>query len=507
MTSLRPLSARRYGKAALRRLRDVATGPVPELERPRDMSVRRERFTGARLVAGLTERLDFWWLDDVTGGVLRVAVRAEDALNLLSAVLDVAREESLAVTIRHRRTNAALENTTRNASRILAKDRLVRLVLDDARSLHPPLTVLVEGWTSTPEGHLQAPQNNSVVSRLWNSTLTSSPVLGATFNMRDVLAGPPTEDVDFDIDWVFSWVDGTDPHWQEMFAEWSPEETTDATDRSRYVTRDDLRFALRSLETYAPWIRRIYVLTNCRPPAWLDLTDERIVWVDHTEVFDAEHLPTFSSHAIETVVHRIPGLSEHFVYSNDDFFLLRPTTKADFFYANGIARLRLENYGMVNGAVADGEPDYLNGARNSAALLREDFAKVPVRLHTHSPQSMNRTVLAEMEERYTDAFKTTRANKFRHSTDIAVTGFLYHHYAFLTGRAVPDGASTLLVQQNHKYGTIFEQLLTSVRTGQRARHLSVCVNDGRGSHDNADWDAQAKDFLNNYFPVKSRYER
>ncbi|WP_091786696.1 stealth conserved region 3 domain-containing protein [Pedococcus dokdonensis] len=358
-----------------------------------------------------------------------------------------------------------------------------------------------------PEGHLSSPNNNPLASRIWRSTAEAMDQRSGAWALEDLLPAPAAEVVPFDVDWVFSWVDASDPNWQEMFAAWAPEEASDASDRSRFATRDDLKFALRSLELYAPWIRTIHVLTNCRPPEWLDVDHPRINWVDHTDVFEAEHLPTFSSHAIETVVHRIPGLADHFVYSNDDFFLTRRTEPADFFHANGIARLRLEPYGIVNGPATPGDPDYLNGARNSAALLADEFGRTPVRLHTHSPQSMNRTVLAEMEGKYADAFTRTRANRFRDSTDIAVTGFLYHHYAFLTGRAVPDGGTTLLIQQNHRYARLFAQLLAAQDTGQLSKYLSVCVNDGRGSHDNADWDAQARSFLQSYFAEKSSFER
>ena len=276
----------------------------------------------------------------------------------------------------------------------------------------------------------------------------------------------------FDIDWVFSWVNGEDPDWKQLFAQWAPEIQTDAVDKSRFETRDDLKYALRSLDEYAPWIRTVYVLTNCKPPAWLDLSIPRIKWIDHSEVFDQDSLPTFSSHAIETVLHKIPGLSEHFVYSNDDFFLMRPTLKSDFFYGNGLARLRLENYGMVNGPVTEGEPDYLNAARNSAELLTQRFGTYPVRLHTHSPQSMNREVLVEMESLFADQFEQTRRNKFRHSTDIAVTGFLYHHYAFAIRRAVPDGGVTRLIQQNHNYVHLFNALIEEKRS---ERDRNICL--------------------------------
>ncbi len=226
----------------------------------------------------------------------------------------------------------------------------------------------------------------------------------------------------------------------------------------------------------------------------------------HEHIIEAEFLPTFSSHAIETALHRIPGIAEHWVYSNDDFYLLRNVSKSDLFHSNGIARLRLEEFGTVVGSAADGEPDYLNGARNAAELLRRDFGRWPVRLHTHSPQSMNAAVLHEMEQRYPDEFQTTRGNKFRHPTDVAVTGFFYHHYAFMTGRAVADGAPVLLVQQNHRYKRVFDEILGLRAIGGPSPYMSVCVNDGRGSDRNEDWQQRAFEFLNMLLPETSEFE-
>ena len=41
--------------------------------------------------------------------------------------------------------------------------------------------------------------------------------------------------------------------------------------------------------------------------------------VTHEEIFvNKSHLPTFSSPAIEAHIHRIPGLSQNFIYFNDD---------------------------------------------------------------------------------------------------------------------------------------------------------------------------------------------
>lgn len=94
---------------------------------------------------------------------------------------------------------------------------------------------------------------------------------------------------------------------------------------------EELRFSMRSLEKFAPWVRRVYLVTNGQVPHWLDTSHPRLQLVTHADIFaNASHLPTFSSPAIEANLHRIPGLSEHFLYLNDDTMFGAPVWPSDF---------------------------------------------------------------------------------------------------------------------------------------------------------------------------------
>src|SRR5699024_9900015 len=97
--------------------------------------------------------------------------------------------------------------------------------------------------------------------------------------------------------------------------------------------------SLRSLEMYANWIRHIYIVTDNQVPHWLDTSHPRITIIDHTEVFaDSTVLPVYNSHAIESQLHHIPELSEHYLYMNDDVFFGRPTSPDQFLLSNGVAK-------------------------------------------------------------------------------------------------------------------------------------------------------------------------
>lgn len=314
--------------------------------------------------------------------------------------------------------------------------------------------------------------------------------------------------IDFDIDVVFTWVNSDDLDWQKMYREYKPDFDSDATSTSRFLSRDELKYALRSWEKYGSFVRKIFVVSNCAPPSWLNLDNPRIEWVYHESIMPDHVLPTFSSHAIETSLYRIPGLSNYFIYSNDDFLLVKPVTAYNFYYHNGIAKLRLENWGNVNGTTTKGEPDYLNAARNSNQLLEKTFGKSTTQLHTHSPQSMRVDIMCEMYERYAEDFDRTMANKFRAIDDIAVTGYLYHHYAMLSGRALQSQDKTELVQQNHDFKKKLRTVVEQNRNREYAKlPLSVCINDGADSHLNEAWNIEVVNFLDSLFPEPSSFEK
>lgn len=122
-----------------------------------------------------------------------------------------------------------------------------------------------------------------------------------------------------EIDLVYTWVNGSDIHFIETIRKF------DRTfDNARFDDKGELKYSLRSIEMYAPWIRHIFIVTNGQIPHWLDLENKQVTLVTHEELidsFDPEILPTFSSVVIETLLHKIPNLSERFLYLNDDIFI------------------------------------------------------------------------------------------------------------------------------------------------------------------------------------------
>lgn len=132
------------------------------------------------------------------------------------------------------------------------------------------------------------------------------------------------------IDVVYTWVNGSDPVFLESLQKRVPIVDLSAA-ASRFSDKDELRYSLRSLEMYAPWVRHVYIVTNGQIPSWLDMDNPRMTLVSHEDIFlNKSDLPTFSSPAIESHIHRIPGISDKFLYFNDDVMLGAEIWPEDF---------------------------------------------------------------------------------------------------------------------------------------------------------------------------------
>jgi hypothetical protein len=197
----------------------------------------------------------------------------------------------------------------------------------------------------------------------------------------------------------------------------------------RYLSRDELRYSLRSIKRYAPWVRNIYIVTDDQTPMWFAGNDT-VKIVSHREIFPATSvLPVFNSHAIESCLHRIPGLSEHFIYFNDDVFLGKPVKPLDFFSANGDVRLFFSSRLSFNDHwIARGTLPTDAAFRNTMKIIQDRFNFTPTSKVLHTPHPMRKSVLEIIEQENADQIAQTRRAFVRSETDINVTGNLAYYY-------------------------------------------------------------------------------
>ncbi|HEU5110945.1 MAG TPA: stealth family protein, partial [Micromonosporaceae bacterium] len=331
---------------------------------------------------------------------------------------------------------------------------------------------------------------------------------GARFpTRREVLVGG-MDWVRFPIDAVYTWVDGSDPRWQHrknaaLLANAWAATGPQAANASRYLSRDELRYSLRSLHHHAPWIRHVHLVTDAQVPAWL-ADHPWVTVVDHREIFGTTgRTPTFNSHAIESRLHRVPGLAEHFIYLNDDVFLGRPLTPDVFFLPSGIARFFESGAPIEAGPVRPDDRPVMAAGKNNRDVLRERFDRLLTRKLQHTPHPQRRSVLEEIERACPERVAATAAHPFRHPQDLSVPSSLAPYWAYLTGRAVPGHLRYLY--------TDLRQPETPLRLATLLRHRAkdvFCLND---TDSGPDAQRSAADllgeFLPAYFPFPAPFEK
>lgn len=261
------------------------------------------------------------------------------------------------------------------------------------------------------------------------------------------------------VDAVITWVDGSAPAHRRQLAEYltarggTPPHAASAT---RFDDAGELALCLASILRFAPWFRRIHIVTVGQTPALMRHFDipawrERVRLVDHREIFAGfeRHLPTFNSRSIISLLWRIPELAEQFVYFNDDFMLLRPVGEDDFFRAGRMVlrgRWRLQARYSLSQALRrlrgertlPGGHDPDAGARQAQELAAR---MVGNRLRyfrlAHAPYPMRRSPLERHFAAYPQRLDANVRHRLR-SAEQFKTECLAAHLGLAAGEAVVD---------------------------------------------------------------------
>ncbi|WP_458041113.1 MULTISPECIES: stealth family protein [Bacteria] len=353
-----------------------------------------------------------------------------------------------------------------------------------------------------------APHANALTRRVIAAddlTFTSMNLHGRQWRTLDGMFSPGPSEFTHDVDIVFSWVDGSSSDFQrERARRMSRYVVGDGDEHSaRFRHVDEIRYALRSVNQYAPWIRRIFIATDSPAPWWL--TEHPKVTIVRSEEFfaDPASLPTHNSHAVEAQLHRIEGLAEHFVYANDDMFFGRAVRPELFFTAAGISRFVESQVRIGIGSTDPERSGHDNAARINRALLEERFGRVIARDLEHCAAPLRRSVMYELEEAFPDDFARTAAATFRSASDISVTNSLYHYYALMTGRAV----TTREPRTRYIQTTLQPGIRQMERLLARRDVDMFCLNDGsRPEVPEALRERVLRDTLEGYFPVRAPWE-
>lgn len=294
------------------------------------------------------------------------------------------------------------------------------------------------------------------------------------------------------LDVVYTWVDGAWPGYAAVQQQHSPTPLDLNPERYRDA-HQLLRYSLRSLEQFCPWVGRVFLLTM-RPqvPAWLSRDHPKIRIVHHDEIMDPAILPTFNCNTIESHLHLIPGVSPQFLYLNDDFLFGRTTSAADFFSDDG----RIKVFGS------------LVGERLPFRIFDGRLRFISLGFIEHAPILVDRDLFAAAIASRPAEIAATRARRFRHDTQVRADFlYRYHLLARCRDRAVAEPCWRLL--RYHRFHKIRQNPEAETRAFARLRAVRpkfYCLNDDQGEKPNPAVHALVRDFLQEQYPQPSSFE-
>lgn len=309
-----------------------------------------------------------------------------------------------------------------------------------------------------------------------------------------------------EIDLVVAWVDGKDPAHRALRDSYALSERgycQDAATPCRMRDNQELKFLLRSVFEYAPWVRRIHiVVSDHQRPDWL-ADHPKIQLVNDTEIFEnPDHLPTFNSHALECNIHRIPGLAEHYLYLCDDMMFGAPVSTEDFWdRENGILKLYLQNSVSAVLPVDLEASAYANAWRNNNKLLDSAFRAERRPTPAHLPTILSRSLASQTEGQFPEQFQQTMSQRFRSLTDIHPVG-LQQYVALYTGQAKALPVSHHFIKLDESRPV----LRCALRGALKERPKMLCLNDGDLPPDSENYRDLAA-FFQAYYPHESEFER
>ena len=265
------------------------------------------------------------------------------------------------------------------------------------------------------------------------------------------------------IDAVLTWVDGEDPAHVAKRRSHDPGFGAAGVEPTRFASRDEIRFSLMALLKFAPWLRKIHIVTDGQIPGvvqelWTDpALRDRIKIVDHTVIYRGHEdlLPIFSGRTIETALYRIPDLAEHYIYLNDDFFLIRPVQPTDFFTevgpvlrghwmtrAYGLVPLLQLAMGRLKRRGKNWQPvgfklQQLRAARLVGGGLR--FFTIG-----HTPHPLRRATFERFESAHPGVIAANMAPRFRHGSQFNPASLANH-------LELAEGTATIAASDNTVY--------------------------------------------------------
>ena len=332
-----------------------------------------------------------------------------------------------------------------------------------------------------------------------------------------------------DIDVVVLWVDGNDPDWQAEKAKYQRKTVDDSNSANRFRDWSLMPYWFRAVEKFAPWVHTIHFVTCGHVPDFLNLDAPKLNHVRHSDYIPAEYLPTFNANTIEMNVHRIPGLAEHYIFFNDDMFLLRPMPETAFFrdglpctYGGEVPaafcgeagiwqHLIVNDLRVINNQfnkteqVRRNRKKYVNGAYRWKDNLR---TRVLERLfpecflgfkNLHAPAAFRKSALEAVWQAEPELLNATCAHRFRTNED--VNQWLALWWQVASGEFSPFNTDNIVLNCTE------QNVARLCRIIQKQSHDMLCINDPSADCPFETLSAKLRTAFESILPVKSSFEK
>lgn len=324
------------------------------------------------------------------------------------------------------------------------------------------------------------------------------------------------------IDFVVTWVNGADKEWQKKKKKYSGKELKGMNSLTGYRDWGTLRYWFRGVEKFAPWVNKIYLVTDNQIPDWINQENSRLKIINHSDFLPDDALPVFNSNAIESMIYKLPGLNEQFVYFNDDMFLINSVTKEDFFKEgkpcdaallypikpekNGTAHFQVNNMEIINRHFTRKEINknskllsFSYGIDNLRTVSQMICKFTPGFFEPHMPNAFLKDTFKKVWSQESDMLKKTTYSRFRDIDNISQ--WLFRDWQLASGNFIP--------RNNRKFGKYVNLTDNNEKVWQlikESKYKVLCINDVSTLNTPEKVEKEFIYTLNKILPQKSSFE-
>lgn len=323
------------------------------------------------------------------------------------------------------------------------------------------------------------------------------------------------------MDFVIMWVDGSDDKWLSEKEKYEKDSVGDKRN-ARFRDWDNLHYWFRGVEKYAPSVEKIHFVTEGHTPKWLNLNSPKINIVKHSDIIDDKYLPLFNSRAIEINLHKIKGLSQQFVYFNDDMFIT-DYVEREYFFKDGLP-CDIKAYNVISPINDLAIPlirnmKIINKYFNKTSILnnkllnykygiKNNFRTTILNLwpnligffEPHQPSSFLKETFETVWDKEKDILERTLESRFKNDTNI--NQYLFRYWQLASNKFMPRDVNSMQMLQIIDKNDVLEASKSIISK----KYKLLCINDSSDIYDFDDAVNIVKSAFEKVLPNKSKYE-